>query len=246
MSKLIKSFHVSMGDPAKVEEPILNFEQDEYQEELFGEQDTDLEEESGLSGAVKIKAEKIIERAHRDAKRISDEAMVKIDEEREIILEQAKKNGYDEGYDQAMQHCEDLIQDATQIKQRAIEEYEELITGAKEQVIELAVSIAREILEREMTTKEDDIITIAKKALECCVHKDYIVLKVSDEDFEIIEKSRSKLLAMVRGIGGLEVRVDTSLKRGSCLLETPFGYVDGGVDTRLEQVERAFKGLIER
>jgi len=42
------------------------------------------------------------------------------------------------------------------------------------------------------------------------------------------------------GIGQLEIVKDQALKLGALILETPYGSVDAGMDTKLKKIEEAF------
>lgn len=249
MSKLIKSFNVCIGETAKYEEEVddndivKEYPEDE-EEDIYRELEN-VEEEEREEFAHQ-KAEEILKKAQESADGLVEEASIKMEEEREIVLEQARKNGFEDGYDQAMRQFEDLIQEAGEIKQQAIDEYKDFIDSVEEEFISLVFDIARKVVSSELTTKKEDIIDIVRDALEACKNKEYILLKVSEEDYESIMKAKNKLLAMVKGIGEIEIKVDRSLEHGGCLLETPFGAVDGSAKTKLDQIEKAFKGLIER
>jgi len=250
LPKIIKSYNVFIGEPAKVEE---NFEdeylEDEYEEERqvdeIIEELNSLPEEECVEFASK-KAEDLINKAREKAERIIQEAMMKVEEEREIVLEQAKKNGFEEGYNEAVKQCEDLISEAGIIKQQAFEEYNNLMFSSEQEILSIVFDIAKKVIGHEVNAGKDDILFIIKEAIEACTHKDYILLKVCEDDYEIIIKSKNKLLAMVKGVGEVEIKIDHSLEKGSCLLETPFGAVDGSVKTKIEQIEKVFKSLIEK
>lgn len=251
MPKIIKSCNVFVGEPAKVEEPVLKeycYEDDQEDDNDIDEIFTELNEINDEECVVfsRKKAEEIIEKAREQAQKIIEEATVKVEEERDIVLEQAKTNGFDEGYNQAIEQCEDLISEAGMIKQQAFEEYEQLLDGAEDEILSIIFDIAKKVIGREISTGKDDILFMIKEALEMCTHKEYMSLKVSEEDYEIVIKSKNKILAMVKGIGELEIKTDHSLEKGSCLIETPFGAVDGSVITKIQQIEKVFNNLIEK
>ncbi|MGE5329242.1 MAG: FliH/SctL family protein [Deltaproteobacteria bacterium] len=253
MHKIIKSYNVFVGEPAKVEEPEI--EESFYEEEEEDEEDIEVKEaysqlkevsdEESVEFARK-KAEEIIEKARVHADKILEETTAKIEEEREIVLEQARKNGFDEGYNEAVEQCEDLIREAGIIKQQAFEEYEQLMSGSEEEILSIIFDIAKKMIGREIISGKEDILFTVREALKACTHKDYILLKVSEEDYDTVVKSKDKILAMSKGIGELEIKTDHSLEKGSCLLETPFGAVDGSIKTKIEQIEKVFNSLIEK
>jgi flagellar assembly protein FliH len=44
----------------------------------------------------------------------------------------------------------------------------------------------------------------------------------------------------------IDIKIDYSLESGDCLLETPYGSVDGSANTRLNEIEKVFRGLVGR
>jgi len=251
LPKIIKSCNVFIGEPAKVEENLedesfeYEYDQEERQVNEIIEELNSLTEEEGAKFASK-KAEDIIKKAREQSGKIIEEAMMKVEEEREIVLEQARKNGFDEGYNEAVKQCEDLISEAGIIKQQAFEEYKHLMCSSEEEILSIVFDIAKKVIGHEVNADKGDILFIIKEAVETCTHKEHILLKVCEDDYEIIIKSKNKLLAMVKGVGEVEIKIDHSLEKGSCLLETPFGAVDGSVKTKIEQIEKVFRSLIEK
>ncbi len=248
MSKIIKSCNVCIGEFARVESPDPGFEdlQDERTEDdILDEDIRDLSGEDMIESAEE-RAREIIRNAKAESKKIFDEAMAKVEEEREIVLEQAKKNGFEEGYNQALCQCEDIIQEAGMLKQQALEESRVYLNNIQDEVVSVILDVARKVVGFEVSFNKEDILYIVRDAFESCLHKNHVVLRVSEDDYDYISKSRDKLMAMIQGIGEIEIKVDYSLEPGSCLMETPYGSVDGSVNTRLDEIEKVFRGLIDK
>jgi flagellar biosynthesis/type III secretory pathway protein FliH len=55
-----------------------------------------------------------------------------------------------------------------------------------------------------------------------------------------------KILLNVEGFGEVEVVKETSLEKGSCVVETKFGTIDGGIKTRMKQVEQEVYKILNR
>lgn len=246
MAKVIKSFNVSVGEPIKIETPILNFESppSEILETLGFDSLDDLTEEDIIIKAEK-KAIEIIEEAEKKAQKIIKESLEKADEEREIVLEQAKKNGFEEGYNEAMSQCEDTIKETAMIKEHAIEECNAYLKSIEEQVISIILDISKKVVGAHISFNPEDMLYVVKDAFSSCFHREYVVLKVSESDYDYIVESKNKLLSMVSGVGKIDIVIDHSLESGSCLLETPYGSIDASISTRLNEIEKVFKSLVQ-
>jgi flagellar assembly protein FliH len=51
-------------------------------------------------------------------------------------------------------------------------------------------------------------------------------------------------MGTVEGIGELNIKKDTSLKTGGCIVETAYGTVDASLQTKFKKIESAFRNVI--
>lgn len=186
----------------------------------------------------------IIRQAQLEANSIIEKARAQAVEQAEEISQRAKEEGYRKGELQAQQHYQELIAEAEEYRNRSVEEYEQTIRSLEHDIVELALSIARKILESELETDKDTILKIAKSAIDACLNHDRIILRVSPEDYDYVTMNAERIKNMAGDIGELEVRKDSTLKKGSCIVDTGYGMVDGGLDTRLEMIEQAFREVM--
>ena len=245
MSKVIKSINVCLNNPVKVEVFVPDIENEYDNCNIIEEDILDITIDD-VPENIRNKAQKILDKSKNEAREIIDKAMIKIEEERDIILEQAKKNGYEDGYNQAINDCEDIIQEASMIKERALRDAEAFLSNIENDTVSIIMDIVRKVVGFEISFNREDILYIVKEALENCTHKEHIILKVSEIDYETVIESKNKLISMVQGIGDIEIKLDYSLEPGGCLLETPFGAIDGSASTRLNEIEKVFRGLVGR
>jgi flagellar assembly protein FliH len=132
------------------------------------------------------------------------------------------------------------------IKEQALKDAEEFISKIEDDTVSVIMDIARKVVGFEISFNREDILYIVKEALECCTHRENVILKVSEADYETVVESKNNLIAMTQGVGDIEIKIDYSLEPGGCLLETPYGAVDGGANTRLSEIEKIFRGLVGR
>ena len=50
----------------------------------------------------------------------------------------------------------------------------------------------------------------------------------------------------VEGFGDVKIEKEASLERGTCLVETKFGTIDGSVKTRMNQIEQEIYKILNR
>lgn len=113
---------------------------------------------------------------------------------------------------------------------------------AEEDVVALALAIARRILHRELTMAPNALLGLVKAALEkmgaCEVHR----VRVSPEDAPLVKQYLDKMGLPQR----VDVTADPTLERGAILLDSSRGTLDASVETQIDEIERGLADLVRR
>jgi flagellar assembly protein FliH len=253
-NKIFKNYQVNVGIPFQVKAPI-NFDTIKKMNTAVKEENEETEEKGDFHQHTEDHTQELIQRAQEDADaiikeaefealRLMEDAQREVEEIRLVVEEEARRKGYEEGFDEAKKQYEDLIQEAEFIRGHARAEYKEVLEGMESDAINVILDIARKVIGIEISVNREDVLYLVKKAFEKCSNKENVVLKVSPEDYEFLNGARDKLLAMIEGAGELEIKKDSSLKLGACIIDTPFGSIAAGVDTKLKKIEEAFRRVI--
>ena len=161
-------------------------------------------------------------------------------------IRQAHQQGYAEG--QAAGHQAQATQiEAMQVKlARTIEEITSLRPRyrqeAEQDLVALALMIARRILHRELTVSPEALLGLVKAALEKIDAREVNRVRVSRQDSAMVREFFEKMGLPHR----IEVAADPSLGPGSVILESQRGSLDASVDTQLAEIERGFADLVRR
>lgn len=161
-------------------------------------------------------------------------------------VREAHQQGYQEGQAAASQaHASQLetmqlklartIEEITSLRQRYRHEAEQDVVG-------LALAVARRILHRELTVSPDALLGLVKAALEKLDTREVHRVRVSRQDAPL-------LLAFLEKMGlpqRIEVTPDPALAPGSVVLETTRGLLDASIDTQINEIERGFADLVRR
>jgi len=113
---------------------------------------------------------------------------------------------------------------------------------AEEDVVALAIAIARRILHRELTVAPEALLGLVKAALEKIDLREVHRVRVSRADAAMIAQHLEKM-GLPRPI---EVIADPGLERGSAILDSSRGALDASVETQLAEIERGFADLVRR
>jgi flagellar assembly protein FliH len=177
----------------------------------------------------------------RGYRRIDDRNLVsRAQEEAGTIRDNAVKEGYNAGLARAES-------DISQVK-IAIEDFlkakQEVFEYIAPDILEISIDIARKIVKHEIQQDPEIILATILDVLK----------GISKEESKITIKVNPSQLALTKGkipeimdMTGLETKIsvfgDENIDAGSCVVSTSNGVVDATVDTQLEIIKEAFKGM---
>jgi len=161
-------------------------------------------------------------------------------------VRQAHQQGYEEGLAAGRQDLAGQLEAMQAKLARTIEE----ITGlrpryrheAEQDVVALALAVARRILHRELTVSPDALLGLVKAALAKMDAREVNHIRVSRQDAPMVLGFFEKMGLPHR----IEVIADPGLAPGSVVLESDRGLLDASVDTQLDEIERGFADLVRR
>jgi flagellar assembly protein FliH len=113
---------------------------------------------------------------------------------------------------------------------------------AEQDVVALAIAIARRILHRELTVAPEALLGLVKAALDKIEAREIHRVRVSRDDAAMVGQFLEKMGMPQR----VEVIADASLPRGSAILDTTRGALDASAETQLAEIERGFADLVRR
>lgn len=156
--------------------------------------------------------------------------------------QQARAEGEAAGMQKAAQQMEPVIAGLKGVMQEFVAQRPRLRAESEEDLVKLAVAIARRVLHREIAIDPEAILGLVKAAATKLNARDVHRLRVSPEDAAVIREIRTKLDLPA----AVEITVDGSLRKGSALFETSRGDLDASIDTQLSEIERGLADVVRR
>lgn len=180
-----------------------------------------------------------------------EEAKKKADE----FFQSEMKRAYEEGIQKANEEAlaiienaglerEAILDEVVKIKEEALNEYKEEVKGLEKDVINLSLDIAEKILNYEIDRSDQYVLGIVKDALDRVLSKKDVVLKLSTADYYTILSNKKYLVSNVKGFGEIEIVQDESMDPGSCIVDTPLGIIDGGIQARMDNIQKEVMKMI--
>ncbi len=234
---------MTYGRPYPIKVPVISHEFAEMDEDTDNNENDQYEsaDPEEILEKARQKCDAIIKEAELEAERLLDEARLKAEKEAEAMAEEAWQRGYAEGMEAAAEQNRSILEEAKGIRESAAEEYDSILAGMEADIVELVIKAARKAVAGELATNRDVILQLVASAISECSNKNGAIVKASPTDSEYLEENREKLATMVEGADGLEIKPDSMLKPGDCIVETPLGSIDAGAGTRLDKMEEAIK-----
>jgi flagellar assembly protein FliH len=162
----------------------------------------------------------------------------------DALVAAARQQGFEEGHTAASQNLGRELQAVQAKLARSIEE----LTGlrpryrrqAEQDVVALALGVARRILHRELTVSPEALHGLVKAALDKLDAREVHQARVSGADAAMLRQFFEQMGTPYK----VEILADPSLAPGSVLIESSHGTLDASVDTQLAEIDRGLADLV--
>ena len=177
----------------------------------------------------------------RGYRRIDDRNLIsRAQEEAGTIKNAAAKEGYNEGLEKAkhdIQQLKSALGDFLKAKQEVFE-------YIAPDILEISIDIAKKIVKHEIEQDPQIILATILDVLKTISRDESrISIKVNPAEVAIVKTNVTEISSSI----GLEARInviaDDTIEIGSCIVQTSNGIVDATVNTQLEIIKEAFKGI---
>lgn len=177
----------------------------------------------------------------RGYRRIDDRNLIsRAQEEAATIRENAAQEGYKAGIEKAQNdiaQVKNAISDFLKAKQDVFE-------YIAPDILEISIDIARKIVKHEIEQEPETVLATILDVLKT-ISKDEskISIKVNPAQIDLIKNSIPEIISST----GLEIKIhvspDETIEVGSCIVHTSNGVVDATINTQMEIIKEAFKGI---
>jgi len=258
LSGIIKSKKVYMGETVAVEPDLPRIIKKAAPQETNISKNINLE----LDNVVEVQQEKVLltpeELVNQEEReKILAQCMEEARKKSELFFENEMQKAYEEGMTKAAKDAESIIEEANiraneivadvaMLKNNLLEQYKKEILELEPELVGLSLDIAQKILNKEISNNDDYILNIVKDAMDKVSTKKNVILKVSEKDYITVTENKDIMLAKVEGFADVTVIKEPSLDEGSCIVETEYGIIDGGINTRVEQIKKEIEKMLNR
>jgi flagellar assembly protein FliH len=159
-------------------------------------------------------------------------------------FQQGRQQGYAEGHQQGYAEGLAAAQAASaqevgrmaRIAASVLQDHATFFRAAENQVLDLAVQLARKVIEREVENVPDLAVSVIRAALEEMDARTSVRVRVSPEDAELLRRKWDEVVPPIIGAQRAELVVDPRVQPGGAIIETTQGQVDAQLESKLAQL----------
>ncbi|MDA8335222.1 MAG: FliH/SctL family protein [Peptococcaceae bacterium] len=199
-----------------------------------------------ILAAAGSQASQMIENARSEAARLLDEAAAQAREtvensqgEAAAVREKAREEGRAAGRAEAAAESAAVLARAGQVLAQAEGERRTLLAGLPEELAELALAIARQVVARELAQAPAAVTAIAREALELVKNRERVTVYVNPAEADLFRARRGDLEGSLSDRAVLVIIADQDVPAGGLLVETEQGLVDATLEARFAALRTA-------
>ena len=137
----------------------------------------------------------------------------------------------------AAQQGDGLLRQLTQALQDTVTARTDMIRRTERQMVELAVTLAQRIVQREIAADQSVLLAMARSAIERLGQETRVTVRLNPEDFEAVGAGSMPQLGT-----SVTVVADAKVERSGCRIDSELGTLDAGVDAQIQELGRGLLG----
>jgi len=250
LSRLIKTRYSAPDD---TKEKVISIKYiDSFDSAFEQSREVTQAEYNKIINAARQEAEEIRKHALAEAELISvqlSEEKKNWDIEKAHLIEEAKKNGFQAGFEEGQNvgynEVYSFIQQAKDTVLASKIDYEKYLQSAESTILELAIEVAEKIINNKMKEDSQNFIHLVQNALKEVRKQREIQLHVNPIYYEMVVAEKEELLQLFPIKPSLFIFPDETIEENGCIIETANGRLDASVDTQLLMIKNKLLEILE-
>jgi flagellar assembly protein FliH len=187
------------------------------------------------------RAKNIIEKAEQEANSIKKKAR---ESGYQGGFRKGQEEGYKKAYDKAIKETNEMKDNARQLLHSAHKESRQYIEKTREEIFNLAASIARSILHFNIDTRDESIIEMVKNALKHAEERKQIIIR-SNPDSNLILQTNLYQFMKICPNATFTFLEDKEIKGQGCIIESEEQVINLEIDSQLQNIVSALLEMRE-
>lgn len=111
-----------------------------------------------------------------------------------------------------------------------------MLKDLEEDIIQLVITIYEKVLNKKAEEDEELIVSLILNGIDNLEISERLTIIISQEDYDMVNKSKDIILAKASLIDELDIRINSDMEKGDCILETSKGSVNVSIKNQLDEV----------
>ncbi|MED1562191.1 hypothetical protein AJ85_05340 [Alkalihalobacillus alcalophilus ATCC 27647 = CGMCC 1.3604] len=211
----------------------------------------------------KQEIESLLQQAEDEAKRLKEQAQLEIEqmqqqlnnlrqkqlEEIELLKEEAIQSGYQSGFEQgkeeAFRQYEQKLTEASHIVEVAKHDYEQMLSEAEPQMIDIAHLLANRVLGERFEVNAEHWNQMLEQVMREVREHEEVKLYVTPAWYEHTVKQKEELKQLLSRTENLFIYPDLNLPTNGCVVETRLGRMEATLDRQLLELKNQLQEMLE-
>lgn len=167
----------------------------------------------------------------------------------QVDIQAERQQAYEEGLAQGREEMRQELESAAKALLSAAQQLDgirsSLYANQEQDLVRLAMLIARQVIGAELRTNEEAITGVVENALKSAVETDSHHVRVNPDDLAVVQKHKPLFLANIHGLKEITVEADKTISRGGCVIESETGEVDACLESRLARIEEQLHEAVQ-
>lgn len=194
---------------------------------------------------AEAEARSIVDQARTTAQQMLEQARAARDGEVEAAQRQGYAAGHAEGLDAADRECAALVATAEQIAARVATEREHLLAQAEGEIVDLAIAIARRLVNAAIEVEPDLVVDVCRGAMRKAFQRETLVVLAHPDDLQMLRRAGPAMASELGGIHQLDFVEERRLQCGSVVVRTPAGEIDATFEGKATKIEEGLRELVD-
>ena len=218
---------------------------EEFPEEMFAEEEEQEEENAEvILQRAKEESERILEEARLEANRIVEQAKATAQFEQETIREESRKAGYKDGLLQANEEVASQKKELELRSAQLEEQYEKMFQEIEPDFVKLVMKLVTKLTGVIVEDRQGIVTYLMERSLKNLGKTSSLVIRVSEEDIELVRQSQERIYEIVHGEFELDIVCDPAMTKNQCMIEADKQIIDCSLDVQLQGLLEDLKMLL--
>ena len=204
---------------------------------------------------ARVQADAIVAEARRQSEEILEEARRLARLEAEEIQEDARREGFRQGYEDGQRKAqvdgqarleEQMQQQAGQIREfleQATQAREELLVRTQDELCDLSIAVAEKVIHVSLKSSREVILRMVQMATERLRRRDWVRIYIGGCDSRELARITPKLMASLGGLSdNIKLIPMANDESGTCIIEMPDEIIDASASTQLGNLKDILHG----